>query len=72
MHPYRVILSTYRKSYGLSTRPDGPNTLTHQSASTRNAYRDPPHSPVTNLITRTGTATYIEAAYHHEGNAFNF
>ena len=32
MHPDRGIVRTNRRSDGLSTRPDGPNTLTFQSA----------------------------------------
>ena len=47
MHPDRVIVRMYRRSDGLSTRPDYQNTLTHQSADTNDAPRDPLTGPVT-------------------------
>ena len=45
MHPYRVIVSTYRWSDSLSTIPDVLNTLTRQSTATNNAPRDTPSRP---------------------------
>ena len=47
MHPDRGILHTYRRSDGLSTRPDNHNTFTRQSADTNEFPRDPLHGPVT-------------------------
>ena len=47
MHPDRGIVRTYRNSYGLSTRPDNHTTLTHRSADTNDAPKDPLHGPVT-------------------------
>ena len=48
MHPYRVILSTYRQPENISMRPEDPNTLTHQPAASKIATRDLPlHGPVT-------------------------
>ena len=47
MHPDREIVRTNRRSDGLSTRPDDPNTLTHQSAGTNNTCRDLLLGPVT-------------------------
>ena len=47
MYLDRGIVSTYRRSDGLSTIPDNQNILIHQSADTNNAPRDPPHCPVT-------------------------
>ena len=46
MHPDRGIARTYRRSDGLSKRPDDQNTLTRQSADTNDAPRDPYHGPV--------------------------
>ena len=45
MYPDRGIVHTYRQSDGLSTRPDGPNTLTRQSACTNDAPRYPASLP---------------------------
>ena len=47
MHPYRGIVYTYIRSYGISTIPDDQNTLTLQSADIKNAPRDPLLGPVT-------------------------
>ena len=47
MHPDIEIVRMYRRSDCLSTRPDDQNTLTHQSADTNDAPRDPLHGPVT-------------------------
>ena len=46
MQPYRLILCTHIWSDGLSTRPDGQNSFTLQSASTTDVPRDPPRIPV--------------------------
>ena len=46
MHPYRVIVLTYRRSSVLSVRPYIHNTLTLQSTDTNDAPRDPLHDPV--------------------------
>ena len=46
MHPDRGIVRTYRRSEGLSTRPDDSNTLTRQSVDANDAPRDPLHIPV--------------------------
>ena len=50
MHPYRGIVHTERRSDGISMIPDGPNTLTFQSADTNDTPRD--HLPV--LVTWGG------------------
>ena len=42
MHPDRGIVHTNRRSYGISTRPYIPNTLTCQSAAMDNIPRNPP------------------------------
>ena len=47
MHPYIGILRTYRRSDGLYTIPDGPNTITCQSDGTNDVPRDPLHGPIT-------------------------
>ena len=47
MHPYRGIVCTYRRLDILYRIPDDQNTLTHQSADTNNAPRDPLHGPIT-------------------------
>ena len=47
IHPYIVIFNTDGQSHGLSTRPDGPNTLFHQSAATNDAPRDLLYIPIT-------------------------
>ena len=47
MHPCRGIVGTDRRSDGLSTRPDGPKTLTRQYIGTNDANREPLHGPVT-------------------------
>ena len=46
MHPDRVIVSMYRLSDGISTRPDNQNIRTLQSANTNDASRDPLLGPV--------------------------
>ena len=46
MHPDRGIVRTYISLDGLSTILDDQNTLTHQSADTNNAPRDPLNGPV--------------------------
>ena len=46
MHPDRGIARTYRRSDGLSKRPDDHNTLTRQSADTNDAPKDPLHGPI--------------------------
>ena len=51
--PDRGIVRTYRRSDGISIRPDGQNTLTRQSADTNNAPRYPPHVPITWSPART-------------------
>ena len=43
----RVIVSMYRRSYGLSTIPDDQNNLTRQSTDTNDAPKDPLLSSVT-------------------------
>ena len=53
MQTYRGIVRTYRQVYGLSTRPDNHNNLTHQSADMNDAPRDPLHVPVTCNTART-------------------
>ena len=45
MNLYRVIVRMYRRSEGLSTGPDDPNTLTRQSAGTNNDPRYLPPQP---------------------------
>ena len=50
MHPYRGIVHMERRSDGISMIPDGPNTLTFQSADTNDTPRD--HLPV--LVTWGG------------------
>ena len=52
MHPDRVIVSTYRQLYGISTIPDGPNTLTHQSAITSKSPREPTFLAMLQLYSR--------------------
>ena len=47
MHPARGIVRIYRRSHGLSMRPDDQSTLTRQSANTNDSPRDPLHCPVT-------------------------
>ena len=46
MQPDIGTVCTDRRSDGLSTRTDDPNTLTHQSDGTHDAPRDPFYSPV--------------------------
>ena len=46
MHPDREIVHMTRRSYGIYTRPDIPNTLTHQSSGTNDTPREPLHSPL--------------------------
>ena len=46
MHLDRGIVRTYRRSDGLSMRPNDQNTLNCQSADTKDALRDPLHDPV--------------------------
>ena len=41
MHPYRGLVCTYRRSNGLSTIPDKPNTFTCQSAGRNNTPQGP-------------------------------
>ena len=41
MHLDRSIICMYRRTAGLSTRPDHPNTLTDQFYSTNDAPREP-------------------------------
>ena len=48
MHPDRLIVRTYRHSYGLYMIPYGQNTLTRQSDDKNDAPRYPLHGPVTN------------------------
>ena len=59
MNPYRVIVHINIRSDDLSTLPDGPNTLTRQSASTNNVPRDPLLGPVTSIL--SVYKPYIEA-----------
>ena len=47
MHPDRGIVRTDRQLDGISTRPDGPNTLIVQSAGINGAPGDPLRGPVT-------------------------
>ena len=47
MYPYRGIGYTGRHSYGISTIPDNPNTLTRKSSGKNDASRYPLHGPVT-------------------------
>ena len=55
MHPYRGIVRTYRRSGGLSKRPDYQSKLTRQSSDTNDAPRDPLLGPVTWNPDRTRT-----------------
>ena len=41
MHLDREMVCMYRRSDGISTRPDYQNTLTHQSVDKKDAPRDP-------------------------------
>ena len=50
MHPYRGIVHVYRRSDGLSTRPDDQNTVTHQYTDTNDTPRDPLNGLVTLVI----------------------
>ena len=45
MLPDRGIVCLHRRSDGISTIPEDPNTLTRQSASMNNAPREPPPHP---------------------------
>ena len=55
MHPDRVIVRTYTRPDGLSTRPDYQNTLTRQSVNTNNAPRDPASaSPLHGILSGHG------------------
>ena len=40
-----VIVHTFIWSDGIYMRPDGPNTLIHQSANINDAPREPPYRP---------------------------
>ena len=62
MHPYRGIVRTYIRSYGLSMISDNPNTLTVQSSGTNNTPRDLLHGTVTN--------PYIPPFQDHIGQGF--
>ena len=64
MHPDRGIVSTYRRSYGLSTRPDDHNSLTRQSIDTNDAPRDPLHGPVTWNPVRTRPYSTLQLRLH--------
>ena len=46
MQPYRVIVHKTRRSYSLSTKSYGLNTLTCQFIGTNDTLRDPLHGPV--------------------------
>ena len=50
MNPDRLIVDTYILSENLSTRPYNQTNLTHKSADTNNAPRDPLRGPVTLLM----------------------
>ena len=50
MQPDIVIVRTYRSSDGLSRIPDDHNTLTLQSADTKDDPRDPLHAPITTSV----------------------
>ena len=50
MYPDRGIVRTYIRSYGISTRPYGLNTLTHQPSGTNNAPQGPPSWPCYNVL----------------------
>ena len=65
MHPDRVIVHTYRPEDNLSTIPDDPDTLTHQSTVTKNSPRDP---RFTALLQRSGIKLAIYfTTFHVEG-----
>ena len=53
MHLDRGIVRADIRSYGLSTRPDNPNTLTFQFADANNAPREPLYGPVKKEILET-------------------
>ena len=49
MHLDIKIIRSYRRSDGIYTRLDDPNTLTRQSDGTNDAPREPIHGPVTSI-----------------------
>ena len=63
MHPDREIVRTYRRSYGLSTVPDDHNTLTHQSADTNDAPKEPLSSAPLQRVTLNSFTVHLEKAY---------
>ena len=65
IHLDRGIFCTHKQSDGLFTRPDGPNTLTCQSAVTNDAPREPLH----NHVTCSGVTLFVvDGTYLLSGN----
>ena len=65
MNPDRGIVRTYRRSDGLSMRPDDHNTLTFQSVNKNGAPREPLYglviSQIRNSLTRAYAVTILNS-----------
>ena len=74
MHLDRVIVCTDIWYDGIHTRPDDPNTLTHQSSATNDAPRNPLYVPIiwNPDWTRPGSTLHLWLWYWHFRRSHNF
>ena len=73
MHPDRRTVRMYRRSYGLFTRPDNQNTLTHWYADKNDASRDPRRELVTcnSVVTRPYSILWLCLCIHLQSVTIN-